>query len=146
MILINKKNKFPRYTHGSIISEAALVIPILIGVSFVIIEFGNVLYLYNSLSQIARTAARYAAVTSSYTQESLISASGASSVLSDVSKLTLNITPAPGEVRNIGDIITVNLQYNYTPVINPFRLFNSNQSWAPVIKSSSVARSEVPNA
>ena len=132
-----------RSCRGSLIAEAALVIPILVGISFVIIEFGTVLYLTNTLNQIARSAARYASVTSSYTQQSLISASSASSLLPDVSKLTLNVTPAPGASRAVGATITVTAQYNYTPIVNPFGLFNSNRSWAPVIMSSSVARSEV---
>ena len=132
-----------RSCKGSLIAEAALVIPILIGISFVIIEFGTVLYLTNTLNQIARSAARYASVTPSYTQQSLISASSASSLLPDVSKLTIDVTPAPGASRTVGATITVTAQYNYTPIVNPFGLFNSNQSWAPVIMSSSVARSEV---
>ena len=137
------KKVFKRSCNGSLMAEAALVIPMLVGISFVIIEFGNVLYLTNSLNQISRSAARYASVTSSYTQQSLITASSASSLLPDVSKLTLSITPAPGASRNIGATITVTARYNYTPIINPFGLLNSNTSWAPKIKSTSAARSEV---
>ena len=142
MHLIQKK-LITRSSKGALMAEAALMIPILLGVTFFMIEFGNVLYLSNTLNQIARSAARYASVTSSYTQQSLISQSGASSLLKDVSKLTLTITPAPGAARSVGATITVNVQYSYTPVINPFGLLNSNHSWAPTIKSASVARSEV---
>ena len=137
------RKMFKRSCNGSLIAEAALVIPMLVGISFVIIEFGNVLYLTNSLNQISRSAARYASVTSSYTQQSLITASSASSLLPDVLKLTLSITPAAGASRSIGAVITVTAQYSYTPIVNPFGFFNSNKSWAPKIKSSSVARSEV---
>ena len=133
-------------TRGSIMGEAALIIPILLGVTFFIIEFGNVLYLSNSLNQISRTAARYASVTPAYTQQGAINASGAMTLVSDINKLTLTITPAPGTARSVGETITVSVQYNYTPIINPFGLFNSNQSWAPIVKSSSTARSEVANA
>ena len=127
-------------------AEAALMIPLLLGITFVIIEFGCVLYLSNTLNQIARTISRYASVTSSYTQQELVDASGASSLLPDLSKLTLNITPSPGAAKQVGSTITVTVKYNYTPIINPFGLFNSNQPWAPVIMSASVTRSEVSYA
>ena len=126
--------------------EAAILIPILLGVTFFIIEFGNILYLTNTLNQISRTAARYASVTSSYTQQGIIDASGASSLLPDISKFTLTITPVPGAQRNVGSTITVEVQYNYIPMINPFGFFNVNETWAPVVRSSSIARSEVSSA
>ena len=126
-------------------SEAAIVLPILVGITFFIIEFGNVLYLSNTLNQIARSTARYASVTSSYTQQDLINASGANSLLQDVSKLTLTAIPSPGSSKTVGSTITINVQYNYTPLLNPFGLFNSSYSWAPVLMSSSIARSEVSN-
>ncbi len=123
--------------------ESAILIPILLSVTFFIVEFGNVLYLTNTLNQISRTTARYASVTSVYTQQELIDVSGASELLPDVSKFVLIITPAPGAQKNVGSTITVQVQYNYTPIINPFGLLNSNQSWSPVVRSSSIARSEV---
>lgn len=140
------KKFFKRSSKGSLIVEAAILIPILLGVAFFIIEFGNVLYLSNTLNQIARSAARYAAVTPSYTQQDLITASGASKVLPNVSKLTLNITPAPGAAKTVGTTITVTVSYSYIPTINPFKLFNSNEKWAPVINSASIARAEVAYA
>ena len=140
------KRSIYRSHKGSIIAEAALIIPILVGVTFFIIEFGNVLYLTNTLNQIARTAARYASVTSSYTQQQLIDVSGANALLPDISKFTLTIDPVPGAQRSVGAPITVNVQYNYIPIINPFGLFNSDQSWTPIIKGGSVSRSEVSNA
>ena len=128
---------------GSVMAEAALVIPLLLGITFVIIEFGNVLYLENTLNQIARSAARSASVTPSYTQEELIDTSMASSLLPDVSKLTLTVVPAPGTARSIGASITVTALYSYTPLVNPFGFFNSNTSWIPQIKGVSTVRSEV---
>lgn len=123
--------------------ESAILIPILLGVTFFVIEFGNVLYLTNTLNQISRTTARYASVTPVYTQQELIDVSGANQLLPDVSKFILTITPAPGAQKDVGSTITVQVQYNYTPIINPFGLLNSNQTWAPVVRSSSIARSEV---
>lgn len=137
---INRNNK------GAVMAEAALSIPILLAIAFFIVEFGNVLYLFNSLNQISRSAARYAAVTPSYTTQQLIDNSGAVSLVPDVSKLSLNINPQVGAAKSVGSTITVTTGYSYTPIINPFNLLNSNQSWMPVIMSSSVIRAEVANA
>lgn len=140
-------NKSPsRSKRGGVLVEAALVIPILAGITFFIIEISNVLFLMNSLNQVAREACRYAAVTQSYTEEDLITASGARTLLPDTSRLILNIDPAPGTSKNVGTKITVSVEYNYTPMINPFGIFNLDRTWLPSIKSSSVARSEVSNA
>ena len=128
---------------GSIMAEAAFAIPILLGIVFFVIEFGTVMYIANSLTQIARSAARYASVTTSYTNQDLINATNAKSLLPDVSKLTLSITPAIGGQKSIGTTISVTAQYNYTPIINPFGLFKSSQIWAPVLTKTSVTRAEV---
>lgn len=133
---------FSRSSKGAVMAEAALVVPLLIGITFVITEFGNIFYISNSLNQVARTMARYAAVSQNYTNSGLLSSAGASSVL-DTSKIAITITPAAGASRSIGDTITVTLTYSYTPMINPFRFFNSNANFAPTIKTSAVSRSEV---
>ena len=135
-----------RSARGGILVEAALAIPILTGLTFFIVEISNVLFLTNSLNQVAREACRYAVVTPSYTKEGLITASGAKQLIPNISKLTLNIDPVPGTNRNAGTKITVNVEYNYTPIINPFGIFNSDKLWIPSIKSSAVGRSEVSNA
>lgn len=127
-------------------AEAALVLPLLVAIAFFITELGNVLYLTNSVNQITREAARYASVTPAYTYEDLIRESGAADVLPDVSKLTLTSDPAPGATRAVGTKITIMAEYNYTPIINPFRILNLTQTWIPVIRSTSVARAEVSNA
>lgn len=139
--MVKKLNLF-RSQNGAVMAEAALVIPLLIGITFVITEFGNVLYISNSLNQVARTMARYAAVSQNYTTNGLLTSAGASSVL-NTSNITATITPNAGASRNIGDTITVTLVYSYTPIVNPFRLFNSNSNWAPNLRTSAVSRSEV---
>src|SRR3989338_9259733 len=93
---------FKRVIKGSVMAEAAILIPILVGVTFFMVEFGNVLYLTNTLNQIARTAARYASVTPSYTQQQLIDQSGANSLLPDISKFSLDITPGPAVQKIVG--------------------------------------------
>lgn len=141
--IILKQSFKSRSPRGSVMTEAAFVIVLLIGITFFMIEFGNVLHLTNTLSQISRSAVRYASVTPFYTQEDLVNASGANILLQDVSKLTLTINPNLGAEKEVGTQITVNVQYTYTPILNPFSFFNSNQSWAPLIMSASVARAEV---
>ena len=138
--------KFHRAQSGAVLAEAAIIIPLILGLLFFIIEFGNVFYLTNTLNQISRTAVRYASVTSSYTTGDLITQSMAGSLIPDIARFTLAIDPAPTSPRNVGTTITVSVQYNYLPIINPFGFFNSNQEWMPVLRASSVARSEVSYA
>ena len=138
------RKKYIRTDKGAVTAEAALVLPLLVAVLLFIIEFGIVLYLSNSMNQIARTAARYASVTANYTQSATLTASGASAIVPDITKLTLTISPTPGSMVTVGTSITVTAQYNYTPVVNPFALLpQSTVNWAPVVKSTSVARAEV---
>ena len=147
MITTIKKSKNQRSNSGNVIAEAALILPIFLAILFFIIEFGIVLSLGNNLNQIARSAARYASVTSTYTQNDLLNVSMASSLVPDISKLTLTITPAIGSSKSVGSAITVSTQYNYTPIFNPFTLLSgSMNTWAPTIMSSSVARAEVASA
>lgn len=135
-----------RSLHGSVLAEAALAIPLVIAALFFIIEFGNVLYLNNSVNQISRSAARHISVNSTYTNQDLINISGAMNILPDVGKLTFTITPQSGAQIRVGDPITVVTQYNYTPIVNPYRLLFLNNSWAPPVRGVSVIRSEVSNA
>lgn len=144
--MISKTHFLKRTYKGSVMVEAALFIPIFLGITFFMIEFGNILYLTNTLNQISRTAARYASVTSSYTQQQLIDSSGASLLLPDITKFTLTITPVLGAPKSVGSTINVEVQYSYIPIINPFGFFNVNQTWVPVVRSSSIARSEVSGA
>ena len=138
------RKSYIRTEKGVVTAEAALVFPLLLAVLLFIIEFGLVLYLANSMNQIARTAARYASVTANYTQSATLTASGASAIVPDISKLTLTISPTPGSMVSVGASITVTAQYNYTPIVNPFSLIpNSMVSWAPLVRSTSVARAEV---
>ena len=138
------REKYIRTEKGAVTAEAALVFPLLLAILLFIIEFGIVLYLSNSMNQIARTAARYASVTANYTQNGTLTASGASSIVPDITKLTLTITPTPGSMVSVGASVTVTAQYNYTPIVNPFGLIpQSMVSWAPLVRSTSVARAEV---
>ena len=141
MFLI-KKNI--RSRKGNVMAEAAIVIPLLMGIIFFIVEFGNVLYISNTLNQVARTGARYASITAGYTQSGVESAAGGSTLLSMADTLlTTTITPSPGTAIAIGDSILVMVSYMYIPTINPFSLIDATTSWSPVLKSTAVIRSEV---
>ena len=146
VFVVIKKKGFDRFIKGALMVEVALVLPILLAIVFFVIEFGNILYMQKTVNEIARISARLAAVYPSYTTTQLISQCNASSVVQDVSKLSLTVTPSPGASRNVGDAITVTAQYTYTPYINPFKLlnFSSSQTFAPTIRGMSVARAEVP--
>jgi Flp pilus assembly protein TadG len=135
-----------RSIQGSILAEAALAIPLVVAALFFIIEFGNVLYLNNSVNQISRSAARYISVNSTYTNQDLINVSGAMNIVPNLERLTFTITPQSGAQVRVGDTITVTAQYNYTPIVNPYRLLFLNNSWTPTVRSVSVIRSEVSNA
>lgn len=139
-----KQNRFSN--HGSLMAEAALIIPILLGIAIFIIELGNIFNLTNHLNQAARSAARYAAVTTSYTQQDLIDKSGASELFSDITKFSLTASPLAGSAKSVGTTISITTQYTYTPVANPFGFFGSSNSWAPVLTGSSSVRSEVSYA
>lgn len=140
--MIKEKKLLTRKRSGAVMAEAALVLPILIGITFAITELGNILYISNSLNQLARTIARYASVSQNYTNAGLLTQSGAASIV-DTSKVTLTISPAAGASRNVGDQISVTLRYAYTPIVNPYRLFSSSATWISSISSSAVSRSEV---
>lgn len=141
--MMSKKRTYFRSNKGAVLVELSLTLPILLGIIFFIYEFGNVIYLSNSLNVIARSAARYAAISPNTNTTSLKNIAGASSVFTDLSKLTLNVSPTPGASRQVGDPLTVSVQWSYTPFINPFNLFGSSSSWSPTLSSSAVSRVEI---
>lgn len=138
--------KFERSKRGTVMAEAAIILPLFLAILFFVIEYGMVLYLSNSMNQISRSAARFASVTVSYTDQDLIDATMASAIVPDISKLTLTISPSSSSSRSVGTTITVTAQYNYIPIINPYLLLMSGNSWAPTVRSTSVARAEVASA
>ena len=140
-----KKKFLKRSIKGGVMAETAMVIPMLLGITLFIVEFGNVLYLINSLNQIARYAARYAAVNPTASTTTLKSASNASAILPDSSNLTLTVSPLPSGSRSFGDTLTVTVSYTYTPILNPYALlqFSSLNTWSPTISSKASTTVEV---
>lgn len=143
---MNKKKCIPkRDNRGVVMAELALGIPLLLVVMFVIIELGNTIYISNSINQVARTAARYAATNENYTISDVkdyATLHGVDYVVPDISLLNLGISPTPG-TQNVGDIIIVTVVYAYVPFVNPFGLLGSNQSWSPTLVARAISRSEV---
>lgn len=136
--------KLHRDNKGAVMAEFALAVPILIGILFFVIEFGNILYLSNSLNQIARSAARYAAVNTSYTSATLKTAANSSSILPIPASLTLSFSPSSSVM--VGDAITITASYSYTPMVNLYRFFSfftSSATWTPTLSSVAVSRAEV---
>lgn len=132
-----------RSKKGAVMAEFALSIPILLTILFFIIEFGNILYLSNTLNQVARSAVRYAAMNPSATTTQLATAAGASSSLPNATDLTLVVSPTAGTSRSVGDTITVTASWNYTPFINPFGFLSPGTAWSPSIMTTAIGRVEV---
>lgn len=122
------KSPFTRTVKGAILTEAALLIPLLAFISFCILEFCNILYLMNTLNFISQYSSRYAAVNPNADYSEILNATHVNKLLPDSSNLTINISPSPGNSRSIGSKITTTLSYNYTPLINPFVFFNPGSS------------------
>ena len=143
-LFANYRDKHHRQNKGNVFAEAVVILPIIVAIAFFIVEFGNVLYLINSVNQIARSAARYASVTANYGDENdLLTSVNASSLVPDSSLLSLAITPAPNTTRALGDQITVTVTYAYTPVLNPFNIIDSSTSWAPMITGTCIASTSI---
>ncbi len=139
---MKNRKLFFRGNKGSVIGEAAIVIPLMLVITFGITEFGNIFFIKNKLSQLARAISRNASVSQNYNNADLLTQVNASALI-DTSMLTFNISPTAGASRNIGDTITVTLSYSYDPVINPLRVIDSMATWISSINSSAAARSEV---
>lgn len=139
------KNKNTRNEKGVVMAEAALTLPLLAGILYIMFEIGNVFYLSNSLNQIARTAARYAAINQSYTDSSLLTFAlthESSTTIPHSSNVSISVSPTPG-TQSVGDTITVTLTYAYTPLVNPMGLLSPGSTWAPSIMATAISRAEV---
>ena len=141
---MKKQASRKRNIKAAVMAEFVLSIPILLSILFFIIEFGNLFYYSNTVNYIARAAARYAAMNPTASESALISQAGSASAVSDVSGITLTVTPAPGATRNVGDTLTVEVEWDYVPIFNPFNLLDaSHTTWAPTITSTAISRVEV---
>ncbi|MCL4416264.1 MAG: pilus assembly protein [Actinobacteria bacterium] len=132
-----KKLKNINYLNGQASLEFILVIPILILVIMIVSQLGYLVYYQNVLEQSAREGARIVSTTNSdslaYQRVMKICSN------LDSSRLKVDINSSGGSSRNVGDIVTVNLTYNYSGI---FKLINLVMGDDIFIKSSSSAMME----
>ena len=106
------RNRPDRRERGTALIEFALVLPLLIVLTLLVVDFGRAFYVKNLLEQAAREGARRLAVGSSVAEAGSItryvaSASGIDSTRISVTALDLDPT-GPNQVR-----MTVTMQFNW---------------------------------
>lgn len=126
-----------RKANGQLLVEAAIILPLLLGLVFCIVDFSRAIYTKNTLNQAARSGARTAAVTSplSPTAPAPLSlaagepaetmkrnlASGIpadETVLYEIKILDASGAPITGTVSS-GNEVIVTLTYSNFPMITP---------------------------
>ena len=132
-----KKLKNSYYTNGQASLEFVLVIPVLVLVIMIVSQLGYLVYYQNVLEQSAREGARIVSTTNSDSLACQRVMKMCSNL--DNSRLKVDINSSGGSSRSVGDIVTVNLTYNYSGI---FKLINLVMGNDVFIKSSSSARME----
>lgn len=106
---------------GQSLVETALVMPILILLFTVIIDFGLLFNNYLMVSNASREGARSAAIGNTDALVNTTVSNVAASL--DPTRLTVTITPDETTGRLTGDAVTVSVQYQYTmltPIVAAF--------------------------
>lgn len=132
-----KKLKNIYYMNGQASLEFVLVIPVLILVIMIVSQLGYLVYYQNVLEQSAREGARIVSTTNSDSLAYQRVMKMCSNL--DNSRLKVDINSSGESSRGVGDIVTVNLTYNYSGI---FKLINLVMGNDVFIKSSSSARME----
>ena len=132
-----KKLKNSYYVKGQASLEFVLVIPVLVLVIMIVSQLGYLVYYQNVLEQSAREGARIVSTTNSDNLAYQRVMKMCSNL--DNSRLKVDINSSGGNLRSVGDIVTVNLTYNYSGI---FKLINLVMGNDVFIKSSSSARME----
>jgi len=132
-----KKLKNNYYIDGQASLEFVLVIPVLVLVIMIVSQLGYLVYYQNVLEQSAREGARIVSTTNSDSLAYQRVMKMCSNL--DNSRLKVDINSSGGSPRSVGDIVTVNLTYNYSGI---FKLINLVMGNDVFIKSSSSARME----
>jgi uncharacterized protein (UPF0333 family) len=130
-------NNINSASKGQASLEFALVIPILILIILIVSQLGYLVYIQNLLEQAAREGARILATTNSDEK----AGKQIENICTNLDKNLLNteIDP-PGNIkRGVGDIVTINLIYNYNGPLNLFHFFSGKNVF---LKSSSSMRME----
>ena len=132
-----KKLKNSYYIKGQASLEFVLVIPVLVLVIMIVSQLGYLVYYQNVLEQSAREGARIVSTTNSDSLAYQRVIKMCSNL--DNSRLKVDINSSGESPRSVGDIVTVNLTYNYSGM---FKLINLVMGNDVFIKSSSSARME----
>jgi Flp pilus assembly protein TadG len=132
-----KKLKNIYYINGQASLEFVLVIPVLVLVIMIVSQLGYLVYYQNVLEQSAREGARIVSTTNSDSLAYQRVMKMCSNL--DNSRLKVDINSSGESSRSVGDIVTVNLTYNYSGI---FKLINLVMGNDVFIKSSSSARME----
>ena len=100
---------------GAALVELALILPILLILTFGMIEFGRAFFISHILATAAREGARRAVVTRSLAanqaQVTGLICNEIASAIANCSDVQIQITPLTTEIRR-GDPVTVDLRYN----------------------------------
>ncbi len=135
-----------RNSSGAIAAEAALMIPIIAGIIFCVIEFGRIYFYINGLSQIARSSASYVSTGPQYTTNELKTLTKANKIISDTNTLTLTLTPTTNSARSVGDLVTVVASIPYESIFPDFAMVFSGGAvnmWPTEITVTAINRVEV---
>lgn len=125
------RQMFTRKTQGQSLVETALVMPVLILLFTVIVDFGLLFNSYLMVSNASREGARSAAIGNTDSQIGSTVENVAATL--DPARLTVSISPDETDGRSTGDAVTITVGYEYsmvTPVIaaiipGPIRLQTS---------------------
>ena len=109
-----------RRQRGSALAEFGLTLPLFLTMVFGIIEFGQAIWMYNTVCEAAREGARYAAThgTSSgspATAKMVEDTIKSKTTWLDTTKLTVTTTWQPD--NNPGSVVQVKVQYSFLPTL-----------------------------
>ncbi len=110
------RRKYRSRKRGQSSAEFALVLPILLGLLFGIIQFGQILYTYSFIAYAAESASRYAMIHSSQSAQPATAASILSYVqgLSNgLNQAQISVTPTWTPNSNPGSSVTIKVSYIY---------------------------------
>ena len=98
---------------GTALLEFALILPVLVLMVFGTIDFGQAIYVQNTLANAARDGARFASVDPSNTA-CIQTVAARNSSLANLSNADITVT-RPGSI-DLGQPVTVAVQSTYTPM------------------------------
>lgn len=111
------KKIFFRDQRGQAMVELALVLPILLVLFMVVVEFGRVFHAYLIITNASREGARVAVVGKS--DEDITARVDETAAELDSARLAATVSPEPA-LRKTGELCTVEVSYSVSLVFPPF--------------------------